>query len=331
MNRIVATSFGDPADSVVLEPTGELTLGDGELLIEMEAATINASDFLLIRGTYPVRPALPSPLGGEGVGRVRVVGAGTDQTLVGRRVMILPTYEQGTWASQIVTSAANVLPVSDDADPVQLAMVPINPATAYVLLRRFATLRPGDWVGQTAANSAVGLYVIALAKRLGLKTLNVVRREAAAEAVRAAGGDAVLVGTSDLGDAIAAAIDPALGGATLSLVLDGTGGPVVADLAHRLTFGGKVVSYAVESGQPPTVSVFDMIFNEVAQTGFWVINWIREAPRAELEAVYGELADLVATGGLSAPVEATYPLEDYKKAFEHAMATGRTGKVLFTF
>jgi NADPH:quinone reductase-like Zn-dependent oxidoreductase len=74
-----------------------------------------------------------------------------------------------------------------------------------------------------------------------------------------------------------------------------------------------------------------MIFNEVAHTGFWLINWIRDAPRTEVEATYRELVDLIAEGQLSVPVEATYPLEDYKSAFEHAMAGERTGKVLFSF
>lgn len=327
MPRLVLTSYGSPAAAVVLQPDGDLTPGEGELLIEMEAATVNASDFLLIQGQYPIHPDLPSPVGAEGVGRVRGAGPGANEGLVGQRVIILPTYEQGTWAERIVTRSGNVLAVSDDADPRQLAMVGINPATALVLLRRFVTLSPGDWVAQTAANSAVGLYVIALAKRLGLRTLNVVRRDAAAEVVRAAGGDQVIVGTENLGDGIAGA----LGGDRLSLVLDATGGPVVAELGHACRFGGKVVSYAFVSGVPPTVSVLDMVFNEVAQTGFWVINWLRDAPRAEVEATYRELVDLIVGGQLSAPVEATYPLEDYKSAFEHAMAGERSGKILFSF
>ena len=61
-------------------------------------------------------------------------------------------------------------------------MVGINPATALVLLRRFATLFTGRLVeAKTAANSAVGLYVIALAKLFRLNTLNVVRRDTAAD------------------------------------------------------------------------------------------------------------------------------------------------------
>jgi hypothetical protein len=39
----------------------------------------------------------------------------------------------------------------------------------------------------------------------------------------------------------------------------------------------------------------------------------------------------VADGELSVPVEATYRIDDYRQAFEHAAAPKRGGKVLFAF
>lgn len=169
--------------------------------------------------------------------------------------------------------------------------------------------------------------MIALAKRLGLHTLNVVRPDAAADVARRAGGDLVLVDGDDLGERIAAALD----GQRFALVLDAVGGSAVGELAHVLRFGGKAVSYAFVSGQPPAVSVLDTVFNEVSATGFWLINWLRNTPRAEVLDTYRELAELVAAGELVAPVEATYALTDYKQAFEHAAAGRRHGKVLFRF
>jgi hypothetical protein len=43
--------------------------------------------------------------------------------LQGKRVLILPTYEQGTWAGQIVVPVRNIVPMSDEADPLQLSMI----------------------------------------------------------------------------------------------------------------------------------------------------------------------------------------------------------------
>ena len=62
----------------------------------------------------------------------------------------------------------------------------------YHRLNRYASLMPG-WIGQTATNSAMGQYILKLAKLAGVKTLNVVSREEAAEQVRRLGGDRVVL------------------------------------------------------------------------------------------------------------------------------------------
>src|ERR1700742_666527 len=157
----------------------------------MEAAPINPTDFLYVRGLYGVEPAFPSPVGAEGVGRVAKVGSKVDVALQGKRVLVIPTYEQGTWADQVVAPMRNIVPMSNETDPLQLSMIGINPVTAYLLLNRYVSLMPGDWIGQTAANSAMGQYIGTLARHAGVKTLNVVRRAEAAEQVRQWGGDRV--------------------------------------------------------------------------------------------------------------------------------------------
>jgi NADPH:quinone reductase-like Zn-dependent oxidoreductase len=323
----VVTSYGDPRAVVTLERAGPAVLGDDDVLVAMEAAPVNPSDVLFVRGGYGLRPPLPRALGGEGVGRVIDAGGAAGQGLVGRRVVILPNYEQGTWAERVTTSYRNVVPVRDEGDPLQVAMLPVNPATADLLLDRFVQLAPGDWVGLNAANSGVGLCVAALARRRGIRTLNIVRRAAAAAAVRDTGGDRVIVAGHDLAAQIAAALD----GAQLSLALDGTAGPVVAELAAALRYRGVIVSYAYATDAPAAVRPADVIFKEVTHTGFWLLNWLRHAHRAEIEQTYRTLDDLVVTGELAVPVEATYQLDDYRAAIEHAMAPGREGKVLFTF
>ena len=177
MRQLQLIAHGEPSDVIKLNTVAEPALGQEDVLISIEAAPLNPSDFMLVRGRYGVRPTLPFSLGSEGVGRVAKVGSKVDVALQGKRVLILPTYEQGTWADQAVVQVRNIVPMSDEADPLQLSMIGINPATAYLLLNRYVSLMPGDWIGQTAANSAMGQYIIKLAKLAGVKTLNVVRRE----------------------------------------------------------------------------------------------------------------------------------------------------------
>jgi NADPH:quinone reductase-like Zn-dependent oxidoreductase len=82
---------------------------------------------------------------------------------------------------------------------------------------------------------------------------------------------------------------------------------------------------------PPAVPAHDLIFKEVTLTGFWLLNWLRHAPRAEIEQTYRTLSDLVATRAVTVPIDGTYRLDEYREAFERAMTQARDGKILFTF
>jgi NADPH:quinone reductase-like Zn-dependent oxidoreductase len=327
MRQLQLIAHGEPSDVIELNTVSEPALGLEDVLISMEAAPLNPSDFLFVRGMYGVRPAFPSSVGAEGVGRVAKIGSKVDVALRGKRVLIIPTYEQGTWADQVVAPARNLVLMSDEADPLQLAMIGINPATAYLLLNRYVSLMPGDWIGQTAANAAMGQYIIALAKLAGVKTLNVVRRQEAAEQVRQWGGDRVVLQGGDLQKNIEEALD----GKKLSLVLDTVGGTPVGELAKSLKPGGSIVVYGLQGGQFPAMPPKEFIYRGLSLHGFWLINWIRNAPRTEIEEIYQKLGDLVADRSLSAAVEHVYPLDQFKEAFKQSLKSNRSGKILFQF
>src|ERR1700751_1510110 len=256
MRQLHLIAHGEPSDGSELNTVSEPSPGQEDVLVSMEAAPMNPSDFLFVRGIYGVRATFPSSVGAEGVGRVAKIGSRVDAALQGKRVLILPTYEQGTWADEVVVPVRNLVPMSDEADPLQLSMIGINPATAYLLLNRYVSLMPGDWIGQTAANAAMGQYTIALAKLAGVKTLNVVRRKEAAEQVRQWRGDRVVL----QGGHLHKDIEEALDGKKLSLVLDTVGGSPVGELAKSLKPGGSIVVYAMQSGQFPAISPKDLIY-----------------------------------------------------------------------
>ncbi len=327
MKTLQLRAFGKPTTAPELIESEAPEAGAGQVLVALEAAPINPSDLLLISGRYGYRPALPAPLGAEGVGRIVAVGPGVDPVRIGERVLIIPTLEHGTWQDQTVIDEGSAIPVDPAADALQLAMLGINPLTADLLLRRFVELPPGAWVGQTGANSAVGRYVIALAKQAGVRTLNVVRRPEAAAELLELGADAVVISGPDLGEQL----EKALGDERISLLLDAVAGDVVTELSSWLVDGGTLVSYGGMSGDPVVVSPPDLIFRDVHVRGFWLKHWLETTPRREIAAAYARLASLIAEGVLRAPVAATYPLEQYRDAVAHAVQTGHAGKVLFAW
>jgi NADPH:quinone reductase-like Zn-dependent oxidoreductase len=272
-----------------------------------------------------VRPDLPASLGAEGVGRVIAVGDGVDRSRVGTRVLVVPTLEQPTWREQTVLDERNAVPVDPGGDALQLAMLGINPMTAYCLLHDYAKLAPGAWVAQTGASSATAGYVLALARHAGLRTLNVVRRAESVGPLLDAGGDVALVEGADLTERAAHAI----GGASLELIIDAVGGEPVAQLASLLKTGGQIVSYTARARQPMNIPIVDLIFRGLSVHGYWLNLWLQRTPRDMVAHTYHELATLVADGTLAAPVEATYSLADYREAIAHAARNDRNGKVLF--
>ena len=153
MYKLRIDAIGDPAEVVSLVEFDSLTPASGQVLVAVEAATINASDFLYITGQYFVTPQPNSDVGAEGVGRIQAVGPGGDESLIGRQVVLLPTYRHGTWASHVLAAVEDVVVVDGDVDVLQLAMVGINPMTALRLLRDFGDpSAPERWIGQTTGN-----------------------------------------------------------------------------------------------------------------------------------------------------------------------------------
>jgi len=295
--------------------------GAGEALIEVLASPINPSDVLTLTGQYGMLPPLPAIGGNEGIGRVAAVGDGV-QLPIGQRVL-LPV-GAGTWTSHLMANAASLIALPDIGDVQQLSMVTVNPPTASLLLSEFVALEPGEWVVQNTANSAVGRYLIQLAKRRGLRTVNVVRRSEAVASLEALGGDVVLVDGPDLGERVAAAT----GKAKIRLGIDASGGSATDRIARSVAIGGTVVNYGSMSGEACKIAPASFVFRDVTLRGFWLAFWFRKSSAEQRRALFGEIVTLVAQGALSTPVLATYPVARIKEAIAAAATGGRDGKIL---
>src|ERR1700733_625188 len=317
MRAVQLTTYGNPLEGLnyvdLPEPKAP---GPNEVLIGIEFAPLNPSALLLAQGIYGVRPALPSVIGNEGVGRVIAVGAGVQNVKVGDRV--LAPLSSFTWRERMVLPASGLFALPAAADPQQLSMLAINPPTASLLLSEYVDLKPGEWVVQNAASSAVGRWVIAFAKARGLKTVNIVRRPELVPELKAIGGDVVVVDSPDVSKEIKAAV----GQADLRLALDGVSGPATGVLASTLSPNGTLVSYAAMSAGPMSISPLDGLFKPLTVRGFWLGHPESTAKSAPAVA---QAAEMIASGRVHIPVTATYPLSSIKEAVAHAQ---RGGKIL---
>jgi len=203
-------------------------------------------------------------------------------------------------------------------------MLTVNPATAWRMMHDYVKLEPGDWIVQNAANSGVGRGVIQLARALGWKTLNVVRRESLAGELRAAGADVVVAEECDLRKEC----KTLCGGARPRLALNAVGGPSALNIAGALAPGSTMVTYGAMSKQALKIPNGLLIFQELKFQGFWLKRWRERAGNAVRQETYAALAAHLKAGTLVTPVHAVFPLA---RAAEAVVAAGREmrgGKVL---
>jgi NADPH:quinone reductase-like Zn-dependent oxidoreductase len=321
MQAIQIEAFGNPADVMKVVDIPDVGApADGEVVIALEASPINMSDLLMISGRYGYRPQLPCVMGTEGVGRVIAVGSGVKHLKEGDRTLV--PYPTPAWAERIKADASRVRRLPG-GDVNQLAMLGINPPTAYLMLTGFAALPAGSWVIQNSANSGVGRALIAIAKSLGLKTVNVVRRDDVIAELKASGGDVVLVDGPDLAKRVAAET----GKAPIALAVDGVADTATMNLMGCLAEKGVLVFYSAISGKPFVGPAQPLIFRDISMRGFWLANWFRDAKPDQITEMYDRLAPLVASGAISSPVAGTYSFSEIGEAV--AVAAKNRGKALF--
>ncbi len=322
VSAIVIHEHGDPA-TVARHETIELAApGAGEARVRVKFAPINPADINVLEGKYPVRPALPGVPGVEGAGVVEALGPGVENPRVGTTVLL--PHRFGSWRAAGNARAAELVEVPEGLPAEQAAMLRVNPATALLMLRELVPLQAGEWLLQNAANSAVGRCVIRIARHLGWRTLNVVRRPEVIEDLRREGADAVLVDGESLGQEI----KNTTGGAPIRLALNCVGGDSATRLAGALAPGGSIVTYGAMARQPLKVPNGLLIFQDIAWRGFWVTRWFENASSEKRLAVLSELFELVRLGVIATPIEATYPLEKIAAALAHAQQPRRDGKIL---
>src|SRR3954451_20685585 len=253
--RSTITSDGRVRLSLEERPLPEL--GDGQVVVAVEASPINPSDLGVLLG--PVRPdgltrdgddlvgSVPAellprfrgrldrtlPVGNEGAGTVI---AGVPE-LVGKRVAL---FGGSMWADYRVADAAAVIELPDDVSTAEGAALFVNPLTALAMVE---TMRAENHTAlvHTAAASNLGQMLVKICAADGVPLVNIVRKAEQVELLKGIGAEHVVDSSEpDFADQLTEAIRTT--GATLAF--DAIGGGTLA---------GDIL-LAMERAQPPLES-----------------------------------------------------------------------------
>ena len=321
MKKVEITDYGTPENVAhCIEAPDVGAPGPGEIVFDVLAFPINPADISFCRGNYRLHPPLPATPGAECVGRVVAVGAGVNDIRPGD---LVANMQRENWVQRRRISAEDAIPLPSGLDIKQAAMLRINPATALLLLEDHVDLKPGDWVIQNVANSAVGRHLIVIAKAKGVRTLNVVRRDDVTSELTALGADIVLKDGPDLAQRAQQATE----GAPIRLGIDAVSGEACKRIADCVANGGVVVTYGSMSGADPVISRA-ALGRGISLKSFMLGDGLAKRSREQMRAIYADLGAKLRDGVLKAPIDGTYPIEEIKQALAHAQRGGRDGKVL---
>jgi NADPH:quinone reductase len=307
MRALVADPSASPA--LALADVPEPTPGPGQLLLDMQAASVN-------RGEVRLASKLPpgTVVGWDVAGTVAALGEGVTQFDVGDRVVAL-NEAGGSFAERVVVPAAWTAPLPDACDFVTAATLPVAGVTA-VGINRLARVHAGDRVLVTGAAGGVGMFAVQLARDARATVTGQARSQERAAAVRAAGAEA-LVHPGD-GSPVDGEFD---------VVLDGIGGPMIAALIEATARTGRMVVYGNSADAESTFRIERLYNQGVTMYGFRVFTVV---PPEQAVKDMANLAEQAAAGRLQVHVQATAPLAEALPLIRDLYDRKVTGKVVIT-
>lgn len=320
MRALVCREYGPP-ESLVIEERDDPVPGEGQVLVDVEAAGINFPDVLSIAGKYQVKTPTPFVPGNEAAGVVSAIGAGVDQYAVGDKVIINST--GGAFAEKCVANVHSTAPLPDDLSFEQGAGFSVTYGTSIHALKQSANLQPGETVLVLGAAGGVGITAVEIAKVMGARVIAAASSDEKLEFARSAGADET-INYSD--EPLKERVREITDGKGADVVYDPVGGEL-ADQAFRATaWHGRYLVIGFASGEIPKFAANIALLKEASIIGVWWGTWAMKNPQLQLQNMM-EATKLVAEGTLTPRVTESYALDDYVDAFKAITERRARGKV----
>jgi NADPH:quinone reductase-like Zn-dependent oxidoreductase len=305
MKAIHLHARGGP-EQLFYEDAPKPQLKPGDALVHVCACAVTPTE-LNWTETYTTQDGasrLPSVPGHELCGIVEDVASDAGSLKIGDQVYgLCDFWRNGAAADYVAVRAANLAPKPGNLNFVQAAALPLASLTAWQALFDHGGLRPGDEILIHGATGGVGSLAVQLAHWRGAFVVATTSAQNVALAEK--------LGADNVIDYTSLRFEDYVHGA--DVVLDTVGGETLERSWNVVRPGGTVVS------------IVDRIAEDKpAQHGAHGEFFIVEPNRRELM----EITRLVEAGKLRPIVEATFPLEEAREAFERGAGGHNRGKIV---
>lgn len=357
MRAFVLTGHGGFDKLVFHDDWPVPTPGPGEALVKVAACGLNNTDINTRIGWYSkgvtgatggeaeedadsgdsswggAPLAFPRIQGGDVAGRVMAVGAGGDESLIGKRVLIdtvLRDWDDplniekcgyfgsecdGGYAEYTKVDQRNICPIDSNLSDAELATFAISYSTAENMLSR-AKVGEDDTVLIPGASGGVGSALIQLARRRGATTI-ALASESKHKTVAEVGADVILPRDPD---DLPAALREAIGSPKVSVVADVVGGDAFPTVIEALKRGGRYTCSGAIAGPIVSLDLRTMYLNDLTFTGATILP----------PNIFPDLVGYIERGEVRPLLAATYPLEELHAAQEAFMAKKHVGNIVVT-
>ena len=321
MEAIVQDRYGEPAEVLALQAIDRPVIGNDEVLVGVDAASISIGDCHMVRGVpYIIRPVvgLRRPRnrvpGVDFAGKVEEVGPNVALFEPGDDVF---GWGSGAFAEYVSVEVDNLAPKPTNLSLEQAAAIGVSAQTALQALRDHGKVRPGQRVLVNGASGGVGTYAVQIAKALGAEVTGVCSTRNI-EMVTSIGADRVIDYTQD---------DFTHGEQRYDFILDNVGNHSLSDTRRALAAGGTLLS----SGAPVRgwIGGVDHVAVTLVQSLF-VRQQLRPFVSLNNKADLAALKEFVEAGKVTPVIDRTYPLNETAAAVQHVREGHAQGKTVIT-
>ncbi|MEJ2859139.1 MULTISPECIES: NAD(P)-dependent alcohol dehydrogenase [unclassified Saccharothrix] len=330
MKAIVQDRYGS-SDLLRLEDVEQPVPAEGEVLVRVHAASVNAADWHIMRGDPRLaRLVMPAAFGWSGpkrrvrgrdfAGRVVAVGGRVTRVRPGDEVFGDLGFADGAFAEYVCAPEEVVARKPAGLTFEQAAAIPLAGNTALLGVRDVGRVGPGQRVLVNGASGGVGTFAVQIAKHLGAEVTGVCSTRNV-ELLRSIGVDHVVDYTKE---------DFALGGRRYDLVFDLVGNRSLGDLRRVLTPSGTLVlsGGGVSDGGslvgPMGLTIKALLVSWFVRQRMVMLN--TETSRENLET----LAGWAESGAVVPVVDRTYSLPEAAEAVRYLELEHARAKVVIT-
>ncbi len=294
----------------------------GQVLVRIEAASLNFPDLLIVQNKYQMKPDLPFVPGSEYAGVIEAVGEGVTDLKVGQSVACLSG--TGGFGTHTLAPAKLCMPLPPGFPAVDAAAFIMIYATSHHALIDRAALKAGETVFILGAAGGVGTAAIQIAKAAGARVIAAASTDEKCALCKTLGADETINYTTQNMREVLKVLTEGKGP---DVIYDPVGGDFAEPAFRSIAWRGRYLVVGFASGPIPALPFNLALLKGASIVGVFWGDFARREPLANA-AMMAELAKWYAQGKVRPVIDRTMPMSELKAAYAHMGSRGVMGKLV---